>query len=138
MQARGGAFAAFGNSRGMKKVLVIDDDRVFLRMYEMNFAFYKKQVQCITANGGREGIEKAFAEHPDLIMLDYNMPIVGGAEVSQTLRADPRTRNIPIVLITSHVTETTAEGALYDMFLPKPINDAKLRQVMEKFLGVAA
>lgn len=122
----------------MKKVLVIDDDRVFLRMYEMNFAFYKKEVECITANGGREGIEKAIAEVPDLIMLDYNMPVCGGAEVSQTLKNDPRTKNIPIVLITSHVTETTAEGAVYDMFLPKPINDAKLKQVLQKFLGMAA
>lgn len=122
----------------MKKVLVIDDDRVFLRMYEMNFAFYKKDVECVTANGGREGIEKAFSEKPDLIMLDYNMPVCGGAEVSQTLKKDPRTAEIPIVLITSHVTEEAAEDALYDMFLPKPINDHKLRQVFQKFFGIAA
>src|SRR4029077_17438620 len=53
-----------------------------------------------TASDGKEGLEKAFELRPDLILMDLRLPIIGGWEASQRIRADERTKQCPIVILT--------------------------------------
>ena len=81
------------------KVLIADDDRnltFILRAHLANAGF-----EVIVCNNGQDGFEKAKEEKPDVILLDIQMPIMDGLEVTRALRADSVTENIPVILLTS-------------------------------------
>ncbi len=80
-------------------VLVIDDDPDVLLSVQDALAFYGYQV--LSSPDGREGLEKARAFRPDLIILDVKLPDIDGYEVCRRLRADPGTRSIPIIMFTA-------------------------------------
>ena len=76
-----------------------------------------------TATNGREAIDKAIALQPDLILMDASMPILDGWQATRALKADPRTRGIPIVALTAHAFEDAkqeAREAGCDGFITKP------------------
>ncbi len=109
------------------RVLVVDDieaNRKLLREKLSNEYFH-----VITANDGREAIEKAIAEEPDVILMDVMMPHMNGVDACRELKFDPRTEHIPIVLVTA-LTEREHRlqglGAGADDFLSKPVNDLQL------------
>jgi signal transduction histidine kinase/CheY-like chemotaxis protein/HAMP domain-containing protein len=88
-----------------KRVLIVDDDA---KAREILTAYLAEPgCQTLSAPGGREAIEMACAEQPDLILLDLMMPDVSGFEVIDALRADSRTSAIPIVIVTAK--QLTAE-----------------------------
>jgi len=70
---------------------------------------------------GTAGIAVACAEHPDVILLDINMPDMDGPEVSRRWRADPATAHIPLVVMSSHVARGGVPPEMpHDDRLPKP------------------
>ena len=81
------------------KVLIIDDDEITHQIYGrlLNNLHYK----VLGARDGIEGLQKAFRELPDVILLDIMMPGLSGHEVCASLRAAPRTSDIPIIMLTS-------------------------------------
>lgn len=82
----------------MKKILLVDDDRENLALLsQMLQAHY----QSLQAGSGKEGLQLAIREQPDLILLDVNMPEMDGFEVCKRLREQPVTRNIPIIMLTT-------------------------------------
>ncbi|SFM20248.1 response regulator [Methanolobus profundi] len=81
------------------KVLVIDDDPLVVEMLSEMIRSYGYGV--ITAYGGKEGIEKAFNDNPDMLVVDLMMPEVTGFDVISTLKSDPRTINIPLIVCTA-------------------------------------
>src|SRR5262245_38920448 len=82
----------------MKKVLLIDDEQENLSLVS---EMIRPQFQPIQAASGREGIQSAVREQPDLIRLDINMPEMDGFEVCKRLREQPVTRSIPIIMLTT-------------------------------------
>ena len=85
--------------RRLMKVLIVEDHpdmRDLLRhiVEEMGYV-------PVLASGGEEGLKKAIAEKPNLILLDMMMPIMDGREVARRLRANPETKEIPILAITA-------------------------------------
>jgi signal transduction histidine kinase/CheY-like chemotaxis protein/HAMP domain-containing protein len=93
-----------------KSVLIVDDDakaREILTAY-----LCEPGCQALHAAGGREAIEMARAELPDLILLDLMMPEVSGFDVVDALRADSRTNTIPIVIVTAKQLTTEERAAL--------------------------
>jgi twitching motility two-component system response regulator PilH len=111
----------------VKKILVVDDsptERHFL--VEL---LTKNGYTVITAESGEEGIEKAKAELPDLVLMDVVMPGLNGYQATRTLTRDEATKNIPVIVCTSKGQETDKiwglrQGALD--YLVKPINSDEL------------
>jgi DNA-binding response OmpR family regulator len=81
------------------KILVVDDEPDLLSTVEYRLKFADCDV--VTASNGQEGLEKAAAERPDLILLDTNMPVMNGHEMLERLRADPNLKGIPVIMLTA-------------------------------------
>lgn len=111
----------------MKKILVIDDlpENVFMLQDRLEHEGY----EVITAYNGLTGIEKAFSELPDLILLDVMMPDITGIEVCRKLVNDPATKDIPIILVTAKSgaddTKEGLEAGAFD-YIKKPFNRIEL------------
>jgi DNA-binding response OmpR family regulator len=86
------------------KILVVEDNldtRELLHLYLMMGGF-----SVITAEDGREGLDAAEAEHPDLIITDISMPHLNGIEMTRLLRAKADFESVPIVVLTAHRSES--------------------------------
>ncbi len=81
------------------KILIIDDDVDSLKL--IGLMLQKRGYQIVVANTGAQGLGKAAAEHPDLIVLDVMMPDVDGYEVCRRLRAAPDTGQVPIIMFSA-------------------------------------
>jgi DNA-binding response OmpR family regulator len=111
----------------MKKILVIDDhaDSVFLLKDRLEREGY----EVITAYDGKSGMQRAFNDNPDLILLDIIMPDIDGLEVCRTLLNTQSTKDIPVILITGKVdADGTKEGLQAGAFdyIRKPVNKTEL------------
>lgn len=109
------------------KILVCDDERHIVRLIQVNLERHGYQV--VTAYDGKEGLEKARAEKPDLMVLDVMMPYMDGFEVLKTLKRDPATENLPVIMLTAKAQDKDVfEGYHYgaDMYLTKPFNPMEL------------
>ncbi|MCK4537935.1 MAG: response regulator [Candidatus Krumholzibacteria bacterium] len=81
------------------KVLVVDDEINITQILE--FSIGSEGYEVLTASNGEEAIDKARREQPDLIILDIMMPKIDGYEACRILKANPITKNIPVVLLTA-------------------------------------
>jgi two-component system alkaline phosphatase synthesis response regulator PhoP len=104
-----------------KRILIADDEEDLVTT--LQFALEKKGYVCLTAYDGKEALNKAKSENPDLIVLDIMMPKMNGYEVSRLLKFDIRFKHIPIVMLTARTQEKDKEigqdtGA--DAYMTKP------------------
>jgi two-component system alkaline phosphatase synthesis response regulator PhoP len=83
-----------------KKILIIDDDEDFRSI--LGTKLQMTHLTVITAVNGREGIEKAHQYHPDLILLDVDMPVMNGIETFRALKADPTLQELDVVFLTNY------------------------------------
>jgi DNA-binding response OmpR family regulator len=89
----------------MAKILLVEDDSLFVKMYEKKFAH--EGIDLETAFDGEEGVQKAKDVKPDLIVLDLMLPKMAGSEVLKEIKENPETREIPVVILTN--LSTSAE-----------------------------
>src|ERR1700756_713354 len=94
----------------MAKILIVEDDPLMSRMYQKIFTFDKYEVEI--ANNGEEGLTKASTTHPTIILLDVMMPKMNGLQVLEKLKADPVTKNIPVIMLTNLAGQQDADTAL--------------------------
>jgi two-component system, OmpR family, alkaline phosphatase synthesis response regulator PhoP len=109
------------------KVLVCDDERHIVRLIQVNLE--RQGYQVVTAFDGKEGLEKVRSEKPDLVVLDVMMPYMDGFEVLKTLRREPATETLPVIMLTAKAQDKDVfEGYHYgaDMYLTKPFNPMEL------------
>jgi two-component system cell cycle response regulator len=109
------------------RVLVVDDVEVNVRLLEAKLS--SEYFTVLMAASGKQALELAQNEHPDIILLDVMMPEMDGFETCRRLKADPRTSEIPVVMVTalSEVSDRVRglqSGA--DDFLTKPVHDVAL------------
>ena len=118
-----------------RKILVIDDDIISQNLLRSTLT--QGGYSVIVASDGEEGIKKAVEQTPELIILDIMMPGMDGGEVAVVLRNDPQTRNIPIIFVSSLVTESHRKpNSRKDTisYLSKPYNrDELLNEVKKHF-----
>ena len=109
------------------KVLVCDDERHIVRLIQVNLE--RQGYEVVTAFDGKEGLEKIRSEKPDLVVLDVMMPYMDGFEVLKSLRKDPETESLPVIMLTAKAQDKDVfEGYHYgaDMYLTKPFNPMEL------------
>ena len=102
-------------------ILVVDDYQDAREMYAEYLQFSGFRVA--EARNGNEALEQAFALMPDLILMDLSLPGMDGWEATRQLKADERTRRIPVVALTGHALAGASEGARRagcDSFVTKP------------------
>ena len=108
-------------------VLVVDDDRNAVDI--LNRLLTKEGFSVKCAHGGREAVQLATAHPIDIILLDVMMPEMNGFQVCEALRQNPRTAEIPVILLTAKDDmETRVVGMRLGVseFLTKPINKTEL------------
>ncbi len=94
--------------------------------------------QCVTANDGREAVEKAQQERPDLVLMDVVMPNMNGFEACKMMRQQPGTREIPIVLVTTRGEESYMEAGFQsgcNDYITKPVDGTELVALLQSYLG---
>jgi len=113
------------------KILIVEDDKYYRRAYKDGLEDAGFSVTL--ANDGKDGLEKAKSEHPDLILLDLIMPIEGGFDVLAEVKTDDALKDIPIIILSnlgqdSDVEKTKALGAVD--YLIK--SDVTMKEVLTK------
>jgi CheY-like chemotaxis protein len=96
--------------------------------------------KVITAQDGLEGIDKAKLTHPDLILMDIQMPRIDGFEATQRLRNDPEFEHTPIIALTALAMPNDRERCLaagMDEYISKPVNLRMLLKIIQGFLPSA-
>jgi CheY-like chemotaxis protein len=119
----------------MARVLVIDDDDSLLQV--MGLMVKRAGHEVTTRNNVRAGIETAFTEQPDLIIVDVMMPELNGYQVCHILRTNARTKHIPLMVLTAlhgHDFEADAMASGADAYVTKPVTIEILREEMTKLL----
>lgn len=116
-------------------ILIADDYEDNLELLRLMLVAGSYRVR--EARDGRECVNMAFAEPPDLIMIDLSMPLLDGWGVFEKLQKDERTAGIPCVAVTAY-GETDRERALqtgFDGYLAKPFRSAELLEVVSSLIG---
>ncbi len=85
-------------------ILIIEDEPSLVEVLTYNLE--KEGFEVLTANNGRDGLERARSALPDLVILDLMLPLVDGLQVCSQLRSDPRTQNIRVLMLTARSEET--------------------------------
>ena len=121
----------------MRTILVIDDDErisTTLKICLEKHEGYK----VITAPDGKAGLKAAVKAHPDLILLDIDMPKMNGLDVLKHLGAKPSTRCIPVLMLTGVDTPEARDEANYEyaeQYIEKPCDMALLHSKIESTLS---
>jgi len=124
----------------MSKILAIDDRLDNLISIKALLRNMIPECEVITAQTGKEGIERAIKELPDTILLDINMPVMDGYEVCNKLKANSATKHIPVIMITAVRTDSKSRvkgleiGA--DVFISKPIDADELTSQVKVMLRI--
>lgn len=121
----------------MPKILYVEDNDDNLYMLTLRFEALDGY-EIISAVDGAEGIAKAAAEKPDLILMDLNLPVIDGWEATRRLKADDATRDIPVIALTAHAMAGEREKALaagVDEFDTKPVEFDRLLAKVTRLLG---
>lgn len=110
-----------------RTILVVDDDHINIQVIAAMLSADGYQV--LQADSGDRCLQSARKQQPDLILMDINMPVMSGIEACGHLKADPRTRAIPVIFVTSNTDDDTLHAA-YDAggsdYVHKPINRIEL------------
>ncbi|WP_394729392.1 response regulator transcription factor [Altererythrobacter sp. GH1-8] len=119
----------------MAKILIADDDVIMTEI--LRFRLDGARHEVINAADGMEALAMAKAEDPDLIVLDYMMPVVAGPDVLAKLKAEPRTAKIPVIMLTARNGEKDIVSALKagaSDYMTKPFIPQELLVRIEKLL----
>lgn len=122
-----------------EKILLVDDEEANLRLLTQWLIPLGYEVE-VAANGD-EAVRKVWESQPDLIILDIMMPIMDGHEACRILKEDPKTMNIPIIMVTAlHDRESKLKGlsGSANDFLSKPIDQAELIIRVKNLLKIKA
>ena len=119
----------------MTKILIVEDNEMNRDMLSRRLA--RRGYQIVLAVDGGEGIAMATAESPDLILMDVSLPEVDGWEATRRLKAEPRTRVIPVIGLTAHAMAGDREKVIdagCDDYDTKPVELPRLLQKIEALL----
>jgi CheY-like chemotaxis protein len=121
----------------MATVLVVDDEFGIVDVLETILT--DEGYRVVTACNGKQGLVRLSAEKPDAILLDFMMPILGGAEMLRAMAAEPAYQRIPVIMMSSLREDTIAKRCeRYAAFLHKPFRVAAVLSTVARVLGRGA
>ena len=120
----------------MRRILIADDEHNIRHI--LDFSLNVEGFDVLTAQDGEEALMLAASESPDLIIMDVMMPGCGGIEACRQLKQDPRTRAIPVVLLTARSSRDDREAGLAAgavEYVTKPFSPQKVIDLVQSILG---
>ena len=120
----------------MARILVVEDSPDIRALVRMLLEPGGHEV--LTASDGREGVETARRERPDLVLMDLSLPVLSGWEATRQIKSDPATSSITVLAVTAHAMQGDRDRALAagcDGFLSKPIDEETFENEVKSWLS---
>lgn len=120
-----------------KAVLLVEDNAHNRKIFSGMLTHAGLRV--VEAEDGHQALAAVAADPPDLILMDLSIPGIDGWECTRRLKADPKTKAIPIIALTAHAMRGDEERALQagcDGYLSKPISPKKVVELVKERLGI--
>lgn len=121
----------------MAVVLIVEDNMMNMKLVRDVLQF--KGYETLEAGSGREGVRLAIEHLPDLVLMDIQLPDIDGMTAFSEIRADPRTRNIPVFVVTASVMphdQKRIAASGFDAFISKPIDVKSFVETVGRFVPV--
>jgi len=124
----------------IKKVLIADDNQVNRDLLsDVLERFQSQGVVILTAVDGKKTLEVVEKEHPDLILLDVQMPEIDGYQVCEKIKGDPALKDIYVIMVTANINpderrQAAVAGA--DEYITKPFDIRQVRERVQYALGI--
>jgi two-component system, cell cycle response regulator DivK len=123
----------------MAKILLVEDNEMNRDMLSRRLE--RKGYTVVIAVDGQQGVDMTLSEKPELILMDMSLPIIDGWEATRRLKADEKTKGIPIIALTAHAMSGDREKALEagaDEYDTKPVELPRLLSKIQALLEKAA
>ena len=122
----------------IKKILIVDDSMYFRTLKQSYLA--RKTCRILQAKNGEEALHVLVEEKPDLVIMDFSMPLVNGEECLRVIKNHPEYEKIPVIMMANAWDKDakklcTAAGC--DDFIQKPVNRQRLYSAIKSFLNIA-
>jgi len=118
-------------SENKPKILIIEDDQRINKVYMAKLSV--EGITVMTALDGEEGLRKIYSEKPDLILLDLMLPRKSGFDILKEIKADPKVKDIPVIILSNLAQEKEIEQGLALGAVDYLVKtDYSIQQVMEK------
>ena len=119
----------------MAKVLVIDDDGAIVRLILKVLSGRGHLV--VVARDGKSGLAQVASERPELVIVDSDLPKIDGAEVCRSIKEDPATANVPVIMMTPHYVDFYGreETPELNAIVVRPFTREVLANAVERALG---
>jgi CheY-like chemotaxis protein len=118
------------------KILLVEDNEMNRDM--LSRRLMRNGYDIVIAVDGQDGINKALAEKPNLILMDMSLPVIDGWEATRRIKADSATKAIPVIALTAHAMAQDKEKAMAagcDDFDTKPVDIQRLLGKIQGILG---
>lgn len=122
----------------MARILIVDDSPS--QLLGIQRIVEKLGHETITATDGAAGVEAAKASLPDLVLMDVVMPNLNGFQATRTLKREPSTQNIPVILVTTKDQDTDRMWGMRQgarAYITKPFSEDELSEVIERIFSRA-
>lgn len=116
----------------VKKVMVVDDEIHIVHVVAIKLR--NNGYEVVTAENGKEAFEKALAERPDVVVTDYQMPVMTGIELTENLRSNESTNDIPVIMLTARnfaIEEDMRSRLNISHCLSKPFSPKELLRTID-------
>jgi len=125
------------NNTNTKHILCIEDEPEMIDLIRLILG--RRGFEVVGAAGGKEGLEKMRDNTPDLVLLDLMMPDMDGWEVYQQMKADEKTKDIPVIVVTAKAQSIDKVLGLHiakvDDYIAKPFSPQDLLSSVDKVFG---
>jgi two-component system, cell cycle response regulator DivK len=122
----------------MPKILLVEDNEMNRDM--LSRRLIRRGFEVVFAVDGKQGVDLARSEKPDIILMDMSLPVMDGWEATRCVKADAATRSVPVIGLTAHAMSGDREKAIEagcDDYDTKPVELDRLIGKMERLLGAA-
>ena len=116
----------------MSRILLVEDHEEIWDFLSRRLT--RRGHEVLVATDGKQGVERARADAPDIILLDMNLPVMDGWTAASRIKADPDSAHVPIIALTAHAMSGDREKAIAagcDDYHPKPVDFSRLLEQID-------